>query len=213
MAVDVVRPSRAVTRSRRLLGCLAARTSAPAPATGRRPAARCGRRSPRPGWSSCRCRGRPARAADRTRGRRRDAGRRRGRPACRALAVGVAGGTRRYVVCSGMAPPNHPAPTGRVPRTVHGPSCGTRPTRLAAMTENGPLSRPARGRPDPRAGRAAGGDDAGRPRRAGDQGREHDRRRHPRVGSALGRRGRRPRTRTRRTSCRPTATRSRSSST
>ena len=48
-----------------LLGGLAARRSAPAPGRGRRRAARCGRRSPRPASWSCRCRGRPAPAAAR----------------------------------------------------------------------------------------------------------------------------------------------------
>ena len=77
---------------------------------------------------------------------------------------------------------------------------------------SGTAGRHPRRRPDPRPRRAARRDDAGRPRRPGDQGREP---RHaattPAAGAAVRRPGGRPESR--RTSCPATATRSRSPST
>src|SRR4051794_12391515 len=57
----------------------------------------------------------------------------------------VAGRTRRYVVCSGMALANHPPPTisgnaGPCPSPAWARSAALDPTRLAGMTDRGPLS-------------------------------------------------------------------------
>ena len=103
-----------------LLGGLAAEGQREHRARARRRGARCGRRSPRPAWWSCRCRARRAPAAARPRGRRPTAGTRRGRAPPARPRSGRRGGTssrghptqtvrRRQVRVARVRPPHRPA--------------------------------------------------------------------------------------------------------
>ena len=92
-----------------LLGGLAAEGQRQHRRRARRRGARCGRRSPRPGSWSCRCRDRRAPAAVRPGGRRRAAGRRRARAVRDAWGRARRGGTTGRCV---TVLPKHGPPTG-----------------------------------------------------------------------------------------------------